>query len=159
MEDLKISNDSSSILIFIDMRTYRNYTDQNAIDAAKEVKSIAGLLKRLGLKPAGGNYAHMKKTIQRLKIDCSHWTGQGWNKDSQLKDWSEYSKVSSMKKHLVSERGLQCECCKLTEWMGKPIKVEVHHIDSDRTNNIKSNLTLICPNCHSYTESYRKPRF
>ncbi len=35
------------------------------------------------------------------------------------------------------------------------IPVEIEHIDGDWTNNLPSNLTLLCPNCHSLTPTYR----
>jgi len=31
----------------------------------------------------------------------------------------------------------------------------VHHKDGDRTNNEYENLTLLCPNCHALTDTYR----
>lgn len=136
-------------------RKYREYSDDQVVAAAKQVRSIAGLLKKLGLKPAGGNYANMKKTLQRLDVDTSHFTGQGWNKEKQLKDWSQYSRVSSFKPHLIKERGHKCELCKLSEWIEEPIALEVHHIDGDRTHNELSNLQLLCPNCHATTHNWR----
>ena len=141
------------------MRRYREYTDEQVTSYAKDVKSIAGLLKRLGLRPAGGNYANIKRIIQRLNINTSHWTGQAWNKDAKLKDWSDYTKVCYLKKHLIKLRNYQCEKCKLTEWMTFPIPLEVHHIDGDRTNNTLDNLELLCNNCHGLTDTWRKPKF
>ena len=38
------------------MRKYRNYTNEQVIDLAKKVKSIAELLRNLNLKCVGGNY-------------------------------------------------------------------------------------------------------
>lgn len=35
------------------------------------------------------------------------------------------------------------------------IPLEIEHIDGDATNNTEDNLTLLCPNCHSLTETYR----
>lgn len=35
------------------------------------------------------------------------------------------------------------------------IPVEVEHIDGDWRNNRPSNLTLLCPSCHSLTPTYR----
>ena len=143
--------------VYLYMRKYRNYTDEDVIRFAKEVKSIAGLLKKLDLKPVGGNYANIKRIIQRLQIDCSHWTGQGWNKGQQLKDWSNYTQGASAKPHLIKLRGHKCESCNLSEWLGDLIPLEIHHVDGDKTNNGADNLQLLCPNCHSCTKDFRKP--
>ena len=61
---------------------------------------------------------------------------------------------SKLFKALIQIRPLECECCHLKEWQGKPIKLEVHHKDGDYTNNCLDNLSLLCPNCHSYTDSW-----
>ena len=64
-------------------------------------------------------------------------------------------KNTEKKKQLIEKRGHRCECCGLTEWLNQPIKLEVHHIDGDNTNNQDDNLQLLCPNCHAQTDSYR----
>lgn len=140
------------------MRKYRNYTDEDVIREAKNSKSIAELLKRLGLRYAGGNYANMKRMLQSLNVDTSHWTGQSWNAGQQLKDWSKYTKVESLKKHLKLLRNNTCEKCKLDRWNGEMIPLEVHHKDGDRTNNELSNLELLCCNCHAQTDFYRNKK-
>ena len=48
----------------------------------------------------------------------------------------------------------QCENCGLTEWLGQPIPLELHHIDGNKHNNQLSNYELLCPNCHALTDSY-----
>jgi len=141
--------------IYLYMRKYRQYTDSDVLRVAAEVKSVAGFLRGLGLKQAGGNYAHGRKTLQRLNVDTTHWTGQGWSKDKQLKDWSDYSRVSHLKKHLIKIRGRKCERCKNEQWLENPIGLEVHHIDGDRTNNDPTNLKLLCGNCHYQTPNFR----
>ena len=137
------------------MGKYRDYTDEDIIRESKKVTSLAQLLRALGLKEAGGNYDNMKRNLQRLGLTCDHWKGQGWSKDNQLKDWSQYRKAVSLKPHLITERGHRCELCERVEWMDQPITLEVHHIDADRTNNSYDNLQLLCPNCHSFTDSWR----
>jgi hypothetical protein len=137
------------------VRKYKEYTDEEIVEFAKEVTSLAGLLKKLGLKPAGGNYINLKRKLQQLKIDTAHWKGQGWNKDQQLKDYSDYSKVEYLKVHLIKKRGKKCEDCGLTEWKNFPILLEVHHCNGDRTDNKEENLQLLCPNCHSLTDNFR----
>ena len=53
----------------------------------------------------------------------------------------------------------KCEKCGLTEWMGKPIVLQLDHINGDNRDNRIENLRLLCPNCHSQTETFcRKNR-
>lgn len=137
-------------------RKYRNYTDEDLIRFSKEVFSMAGLMRKLDLKPVGGNYDSIRRLIQKLNIDTSHWTGQGWCKNKKLKDWSSYTRATNLKKHLISLRGNKCESCFNETWLGKPITLEIHHKDGDRTNNSLDNLILLCPNCHSQTDNWRK---
>ena len=149
----------SSFLVYnIYMRKYRDYSDQDIINTAKTVYSIAGLLKALYLKPAGGNYANIKRLIQRLKIDTSHWTGQGWNNGKQLKDWKDYTRAVRSKPHLIKLRSHTCEICKNSMWLNKLIPLEIHHVDGDRTNNELTNLQLLCCNCHATTDFWRNKK-
>lgn len=57
---------------------------------------------------------------------------------------------------LIKIRGHQCEKCKLSEWQGQKINLQVHHINGDRCNNELDNLQLLCLNCHSQTENFGK---
>lgn len=49
----------------------------------------------------------------------------------------------------------KCYCCNLTKWLDKDIPLELEHIDGNSSNHIRSNLTLLCPNCHAFTDTYR----
>jgi 5-methylcytosine-specific restriction endonuclease McrA len=48
-----------------------------------------------------------------------------------------------------------CSCCSGTEWLGKPMPLELDHINGDNANNSLDNLRLLCPNCHAQTPTYR----
>lgn len=137
---------------------YRNYTNQDIINNSKKAKSIAELLRFLGLKPAGGNYSNIKRKLQQLNVNTEHWTGQGWSKDAQLKNWSEYLIPNSVKLHLIKNRGHKCEVCNYEKWLNNKIKLEIHHVDGNRTNNNIENLQLLCPNCHSMTKNWRRSK-
>lgn len=95
-----------------------------------------------------------------LNISTEHFKGQGWNKENYNYDaFTVNSKKKSGKSTtipLIALRGRKCENCGLTEWLGEPINLEVHHIDGNRNNNELDNLKLLCPNCHSYTPNFRK---
>ena len=60
------------------------------------------------------------------------------------------------KKVLLQERGHKCEKCKNTNWLGIPISLQLEHKDGNHNNNEKTNLELLCPNCHSQTLTYNR---
>jgi len=57
---------------------------------------------------------------------------------------------------LISERGHKCENCNNSEWLNKKITLEVEHINGNNQDNNKTNLKLLCPNCHSLTPTWRR---
>jgi hypothetical protein len=59
------------------------------------------------------------------------------------------------KNEVIKQFGYTCSACSISEWMGKPICLELDHIDGNNRNNELSNLRLLCPNCHSQTETFR----
>lgn len=60
-----------------------------------------------------------------------------------------------LKKWLVETVGDKCAVCGLLpEWCGLPLSLQVDHIDGDNKNNQPNNLRLVCPNCHSQTETF-----
>lgn len=48
----------------------------------------------------------------------------------------------------------KCECCGRTTWNGRPIPIDVHHIDGDNSNNSIENLQILCSNCHRQTDNF-----
>ena len=139
-------------------------------ELVKNNLSIAGVLRGLEIKPEGGNYRSIKKFIKDNNIDTSHFTGAAWNKGDRyrffgkkydLKDIlvqnSPYKTTNSLKRRLFSEniKEEKCEICGISEWRGKKLSLELHHINGDPFDNRIENLQIICPNCHSITENYR----
>ena len=147
---------------------HKKRTKEDFEKAAKESFSIAGMCRCLNLKPAGGNYKLIHDAIIRYNIDIGHFTGQGWNTNLRFKPFQEKPlieilvKDSTYQSHKLKRRlileGVKlhvCESCRLTEWLGKPIPLELHHINGNNSDNRLENLLLLCPNCHALTDSYR----
>lgn len=68
----------------------------------------------------------------------------------------EEAKTDHTRKLLIMrDRPYRCEVCGISDWMEKPINLDLDHIDGNSDNNQADNLRLICPNCHSQTETYK----
>ena len=52
----------------------------------------------------------------------------------------------------------KCERCGLSEWMGEPIPLELHHKDLNHYNNNLDNLQILCSNCHTQIHGYSNVR-
>jgi hypothetical protein len=131
--------------------------------------SIAEVCRKLNIIPAGGNYKSLKVNFLKFDIDTSHFTGQGWNFGANFKKFgkcftldeilvknSTYTNTTNIKKKLF-EAGLKeniCEECGTNIWNNKPITLQLHHKDGDNTNNKLDNLKILCPNCHTQTDTY-----
>lgn len=143
-------------------------TREDIEKAVASSKSIAGVCRALGLKPAGGNYRVIHNAIDTYNIDTSHFTGQGWNVGMKFRPQPErnlvdilkensYYQSYKLKRRLLKEgiKDYRCEECGLTEWNGQTIPLELHHINGVNNDNRLENIKLLCPNCHALTETYR----
>ena len=121
------------------------------------------VLARLNIPRQGNNSKTLKNILDKNNIDYSHFTGRARHYNSpNTVDINEYLnnnikiKSSKLKIKLLKE-GLKenkCEICGITEWQGKKIICQLHHIDGNHENNNLSNLQILCPNCHSQTNNY-----
>lgn len=126
----------------------------------EENKSKAFICKELNCKPETLNSYLKKMNI----IYSGNQSGKGTTKQSSnympLIEYLTNSKdiqTNKIRNKLLREgyKEYKCECCGLTEWLGQPIPLEVHHKDGNAHNNVIENYQLLCPNCHAQTDSYR----
>ena len=69
--------------------------------------------------------------------------------------WDELKGDAGRKRYLLRVKPHKCEICTLDTWQGRPIPLELDHIDGDSGNNNLTNVRLICPNCHAQTPTYK----
>lgn len=147
----------------------RSWTDDQLVEAVGRSVSIASVLRCLGLRPVGGNYKSIKTHIERLNLDVSHFTGQAWSAGKKFPVGSKgrpleeilvvnspHGSTYNLKRRLLAEGILvnKCATCGLADWLGNPISLHMDHINGENKDNRLENLRLLCPNCHSQTETY-----
>lgn len=148
----------------------KKYTKEQFIEAVTSCGSMRQVLQKLSVESHGGNYATAKKYIKELCLDTSHWFKQAWSKGKKLdyrtksiEDYftgKRFITSHKLKKRILKDKIFphQCMKCHLSSWLGEPIPLELHHKDGDNTNNLKNNIELLCPNCHSLTPNFRNKK-
>ena len=142
----------------------RTYTDTELAKAWHNSADIAEVLTTLGLVPRGANYASIRHHAKRLGLSESQLTPMAKviNPSSGEIRLSEKltkgTRISNqqIKSKLIDLGIFSHMCCKcgIVEFHGIKVPLELEHINGDTSDNRLENLTLLCPNCHSQTDTY-----
>jgi hypothetical protein len=105
------------------------------------------------------NVITVKKRCIREGIDISHFAtvNKKYNLEEKMTQINKQYNSSTLKKKLIEQKILEEKCsnCGLGNiWQGSPISLQLEHIDGDHYNNNIENLTILCPNCHSQTNTW-----
>jgi hypothetical protein len=131
--------------------------------------SIAEVIRKLGLIPAGGNYDQVQRRIRELMLDTSHFIRTSWNAGLSVRSCppiplekvlvaGRWTQSHGLKQRLFREglKQIRCELCGWAEQTADGrIPVELDHINGDKTDNRIENLRILCPNCHSIQPTHR----
>lgn len=150
----------------------RTYTKEEFMLAVQQSRTIRETLTRLGLHPAGGSYKVFHRAVKLWGVDTSHFVTarngyyRGQTPDPAQRSLSDYLSnlypinTSKLKLKIFAEGFREQKCCRcgITEWMGQPAPLELHHIDGDSDNNLPDNLEILCSNCHAQTTNHRRKK-
>ncbi|WP_306324860.1 HNH endonuclease signature motif containing protein [Streptomyces venezuelae] len=148
------------------------WTREVLAEAVADSTSVYDVLRRLGVELVGGQHAHISRRIKAYGLDTSHFTMSRWTeqmRQNQRRRQPEEILVQDASTHPRRERSStlrramlevgvveRCALCGTEAvWRGEPLPLEVDHSDGDWRNNRIENLRLLCPNCHSTTDTYR----
>lgn len=61
-----------------------------------------------------------------------------------------------IRRYLLQQQEGVCAICGIPDrWHGMPLAFVLDHVDGNATNNLRSNLGLVCPNCDSQLPTYK----
>lgn len=145
--------------------TSTNEQFKSAIESSKTWSEVA---QKLNLTVwGGGTRDRWRIRAKKLGISYSHFLGIRHCKGKRGPLWvpvehflrKRKSKgIGSFRLKLrLFQEGLKqnkCEICGLDEWLGKPLCCQLHHKSGDVFDNRLENLQILCPNCHTQTDTY-----
>jgi hypothetical protein len=136
------------------------------MEVACNMSSIREALNFLNLREAGGNYSSFKKWCNIHGLQVPEVTNYKRTENARIANTipdelvfvknSTYSNGKQIKKRMI-KNGIEyiCSECKMgDEWNGKPITLQLDHINSIHNDNRIENLRFLCPNCHSQTDGF-----
>lgn len=154
------------------MSEYTKYTKEMLEPLVADSVSVAEVLRKLGKKQTGSISTHLSKVIKKFEIDTSHFLGQAANRGDKHKGGPEKKSWEAILvfnqdidrrerpyvlRRALIESGLPYACAYCGNegvWLGKPLRLQVNHRNSDWRDNRRENLEFTCPNCHSQTEGW-----
>jgi len=112
-------------------------------------------------KVSGISRANVRKLVDKYGIDISHFVISGKAKRYLVPEivLVENSKFGNAPvKNMIKRDSLlehKCNRCGIDSWLGEELVIQLHHKNGNRHDHRIENLELLCPNCHSLTDTYK----
>ncbi|MFG3150520.1 HNH endonuclease [Streptomyces sp. NPDC048219] len=144
-------------------------------NAVQHSTSYAEVMRCIGLDVNDTNHRRVRRASVRLGLDTSHFKRSSWARPERPAPMPIAERVlvilpptagrtNRLQLHrALSELGVPyaCATCGNTgAWLGRPITLQIDHVNGDWRDNRRENLRYLCPNCHALTETWcrRKKR-
>jgi Zn finger protein HypA/HybF involved in hydrogenase expression len=127
------------------------FTDQELIDQYKIMPSLSKLSHYFNVPDVT-----LWRRAKRLGLEFKIGANKKIELDEILQGMHPTYQTFKLKNRLIKEKVLEYKCsiCKINEWNNKQISLHLDHIDGNNHNHRLENLRLLCPNCHSQTNTW-----
>ena len=141
------------------------YSEAEARQAVAASRSYADALRRLGLRPAGGNHRTIRRYVEDVwGIATDHFDFDAERVYRQaptpledvLVQGSRYHR-GHLKERLFATglRERRCQLCGQGElWHGRRMSLILDHINGVADDNRLDNLRIVCPNCNATLDTH-----
>jgi hypothetical protein len=143
------------------------YGEEEAREAVAASRSYSEVLRRLGLRPAGGNHALLRKYVDKVwRIPTDHFdagasirrvaVARAIPLEQVMVRGSSYSRAN-LKRRLFDQgiKERRCEICGQDErWRGRWMSLILDHVNGVPDDNRLENLRVVCPNCAATLETH-----
>tara|TARA_Y100000034_G_scaffold124946_1_gene173822 strand:+ start:4432 stop:4884 length:453 start_codon:yes stop_codon:yes gene_type:complete len=139
-------------------------SDEKLIEAANSEPTMATAAAKCGI-----HYNTFRRRAKVLGVYKPNQGGKGTKKGHYssriptqeiLEGTHPQYQSYKLRNRLLEEDILEykCKICGISEYMGKPLSLELDHINGNSRDHKIENLRLLCPNCHSQTPTYRSKK-
>jgi len=141
-----------------------NYSNSEIINILNNSKSFKEVLSKFGYSTNGsGAYTSLKNQLKELDIVIPkyHYYGTGGNRSKTdinliLVENSSFSR-HNLKNRIIKENLIEYKCSECGNgdiWNNKKLSLQLEHKNGVNNDNRLENLTFLCPNCHSQSNTY-----
>lgn len=128
----------------------------------EEKSTVAEVLRSLGHTDSSGEYKALRSFAKKNDISLPRYKRNGMPRvySQRIDDDDFFSKEvkrsgAGLRRRMIRLGVLyQCSCGQGPTWQGRPLVLQVDHIDGDSYNNVLTNLRFLCPNCHTQTDTF-----
>lgn len=139
----------------------RNYKKEDLEEIFLNSKSYSDFLNRIDYAKSGSSYKYTKDYLKSIGLNPESLINKRW--DTSEKSIEDSFIINSslgtkeLKNKILKYNLIEYKCfnCNNTgEWLGEKLSLHLDHINGIRNDSRLCNLRLLCPNCHSQTETY-----